>query len=544
MVDWERGGFVWSEITITDGVISAVESNTGTFTTDAKALQGGFILPGLVDAHVHIESSMMPPSRFAELAVKYGTVGTVSDPHEIANVLGDEGIDFMLEDGLKVPLKFHFTYPSCVPATNFETSGAVLGPSQVEQGLRHGRFIALGEMMNFPGVVNGDREVMAKLRAAQELGLPVDGHAPALTGDALKSYIKAGISTDHECASLQEAEEKISLGMRILIREGSAARNLDALAPLLEKYPEMVMLCCDDLHPDDLCEGHIDDIIRKGMSRGVPLINLLRAATVNPHHHYRLTTGILRPGDPADFILVGTIDPFSVDETWINGQCVAKKGKTLFEVAPGQPLNIFNAIEISSDDFHIRGESGSFRVITAYDGELLTGQEDAWLHEANGLIQADPERDLLKIAVVNRYRSTPPVNGFIRGFGIRRGALASSVAHDSHNIIVVGSNDDDMAGAVNLLVKSRGGISVFNNGEGEVLSMPLAGLMSPAPGEETAHEYRRLSMRARELGSLLSAPFMTLSFMALLVIPALKIGDRGLFDGNQFKFVGIRAGEV
>ncbi len=544
MVDWVRMGFVWSEITIQNGVIAAIESKPDTFTSDERMLKGSLILPGLVDAHVHIESSMMPPSRFAEIAVRHGTVATVSDPHEIANVLGDEGIEFMMKDGLTVPLKFHFTYPSCVPATTFETSGAVLGSVHVERGLGEGSFVALGEMMNFPGVVFGDHEVMAKLEAAISRGLPVDGHAPALTGGDLITYVKAGISTDHECASLLEAEEKLSLGMKILIREGSAARNFDALAPLLDKYPERVMLCCDDIHPDDLCEGHIDAIIRKGMSKGISLINLLRAATINPHEHYRLKTGVMRIGDPADFIVVDRVDPFSVDETWIDGTCVARNGETLFKVSPVPELNIFRAVETSPELFGISASTGLFRVIRAYDGEILTGHETEWLTETDGVIQADPEKDLLKISVVNRYKPSYPVTGFIKGFGLKNGAIASSVAHDSHNIIVVGTSDVDMAGAVNMLVASHGGISVFSDGEGSVLPMPLAGLMSPAPGEETAHRYRELSIRVKLLGSTLSAPFMTLSFMALLVIPSLKIGDQGLFDGSLFKFVGIRADEA
>jgi len=539
IIDWDRHGMLQARLTISHGRIQKIEQYPETFQKDLSLLEGKVILPGLIDAHVHIESSMLTPARFAEQALRWGTVATVSDPHEIANVLGLDGVQFMLENGRQVPLKFHFTFPSCVPATDFESAGARLDSGVVEAALESGHYIALGEMMNYPGVVYQDEEVMKKIRHALKNHLPIDGHAPGLHGEMLRKYVEAGIQTDHECSTLVEALEKIQYGMKILIREGSAARNFEALAELIDLHPHMVMLCCDDLHPDNLCEGHIDSIIRRGIRKGLDPINVIRAATINPHKHYGLSSGILREGDPADFIVVDNLNKFNVTETWIDGTCVYRNETVLCPIIPITPINIMQQRTLNTSDFGIRGEDGIHKVIRLLDGELLTELDKVRCHSREGYIQSDIDVDVLKISVVNRYHHAPPANALIRGFGLKKGALASTIAHDSHNIIVVGVNDADMLTAVNALMAAGGGIAIAAEGEVHTLSLPVAGLMSHEKAEVVAEGYRTLSDRARRMGSKLQAPFMTLSFMALLVIPKLKIGDKGLFDGNSFTFTSI-----
>jgi len=496
-----------------------------------------YILPGFVDSHVHIESSMMPPVSFAQLAVRFGTVATVSDPHEIANVLGAAGVEYMLDNARGVPLKFHFGCPSCVPATSFETAGAVLDARAVAALLARDDIGYLSEMMNYPGVLAGDAEILAKIAAAKALHKPVDGHAPGLRGDEARRYIAAGISTDHECFTLEEALDKIAAGMKIIIREGSAARNYEALKSLLASHPASCMLCSDDKHPDDLVEGHINALVRRAVADGLPLLNVLRAACVHPVQHYSLPVGLLQPGDPADFVIVDNLRDFGALETWIDGKPVFQSGRAQFEWQRPAAVNQFDCRPKRAEDFAIADEPRYREAIVAIDKQIVTEREPCRPIVREGRLESDPAADLLKIAVVNRYRDAQPAVAFIRHFGLKRGAIASTVAHDSHNVIAVGATDAAIAKAVNALIASRGGVCYVDETTEAVLPLPIAGLMSDEPPEEIARRYAKIDALAKQAGTQLSAPFMTLSFMALLVIPKLKLSDLGLFDAERFAFV-------
>ena len=496
-----------------------------------------FILPGLIDAHIHIESSMITPGSFARAAVSRGTTAVVSDPHEIANVLGIEGVKFMINDSKKVPLKFYFGAPSCVPATSFERSGGVLDTSDIQELMKLPEIKYLSEMMNFPGVIHEDPDVIEKIFIAKAEGKPIDGHAPGLRGEQLQKYVRAGISTDHECSTIEEAKEKISLGMKVLIREGSAARNLDALKDLYSSNPEMIMLCSDDLHPEMLAKGHINKLVSKLVTEGYDLFDVLRSCTVNPARHYNLNTGLLQPGQPADFITVDDYRSMNVTSTWIDGVKVFS-GKVLFDHEEPLPVNNFNCSVISNKDIIVKGREGKMRVIEAIDKELFTYEITAEV-KGGSQVEADPVNDILKIIVKDRYDDSPPAIGFIRGFGLKKGAFASSVAHDSHNIICVGTNDEDIVLAVNEIVRLKGGLAVASGGKVTSLQLKIAGIMSEQSCEKVAKSYESLSQRVKDHGCTLSAPFMTLSFMALLVIPELKISDSGLFDGNKFCHVPL-----
>ncbi|HUX96028.1 MAG TPA: adenine deaminase [Bacteroidales bacterium] len=497
-----------------------------------------FIMPGLIDSHIHIESSMVTPSAFAVEAVKSGTVAVVSDPHEIANVCGVEGVNFMINDGNNVPLRFYFGAPSCVPATSYETSGASVNINEVEELLGRSEIHYLSEMMNFPGVVNGDKEAMGKIKAAIKAGKPVDGHAPGLMGEALKKYVSSGISTDHECSSLDEAREKISLGMKILIREGSAARNMDNLKELINSHPDMVMLCSDDLHPEMLINGHINKLIARLISEGFDVYDVIRSATINPVLHYKLGCGLLREGDAADFVIVKDLQKMEVVETWIGGSMVYGKKQVLFEPANSIVINRFNCSHINAEDIIIDNNGDSFRVIEAHDGELLTKQIITRQEKGSTLI-SDLKKDYLKIVVKDRYSDAPPQTGFVKGFKLAKGAFASSVAHDSHNIVCVGVDDADIVAAVNAIVDMEGGLSVSTDKELFTLQLDIGGIMTSGSCYETGSRYKELSKIVKNLGCTMAAPYMTLAFMALLVIPELKIGDRGLFDVQSFRPVTL-----
>ncbi|MGA0286621.1 MAG: adenine deaminase [Phycisphaerales bacterium] len=511
----------------------------------AESIDPGFLMPGFVDAHVHVESSMLPPREFARVAARHGTVATVSDPHEIANVLGEEGLEFMLAEAREACIPIAFGVPSCVPATDFETAGARLDADAVARLLARPEFPYLSEMMNWPGVLGGDAEVAAKIAAAKRLGKPVDGHAPGLRGEDAVRYASAGISTDHECFTLEEARDKVAAGMKVLIREGSAARNLATLRPLIAEHPESIMFCTDDSHPDELVEGHLDRVMAHCVERGFDRFDVLRAACVHPVEHYGLETGLLREGDRADFILVDDLDSFRVRSTWVAGRRVARDGVSIDPfAAPGSLPNAFRAATFSGEDFRLAAPSGAksveVRVIEAIDGELVTNEIRQSLAVADGLVEPDPASDTLMLAVCNRYEEAPPAVAFIRNIGLGRGAIASSVGHDSHQVVAVGADRTSLATAVDAVFEARGGLAVVDgDGATEVLPLPIAGLMSDRPAEEVGKAYERLSAKARELGSTLEAPFMTLSFMALLVIPALKLGDRGLFDARAFRFVDV-----
>jgi len=499
-----------------------------------------YIMPGLTDSHIHIESSMVTPGSFAAAAVSRGTTSVVSDPHEIANIIGAEGVMYMIEDAKKVPLRFFFGAPSCVPATPFESSGSVLDAGSVAKLLSMPDIHYLAEMMNYPGVVFNDKEVIGKLEAARKLNKPVDGHAPGLSGNTLRKYISSGISTDHECTSLEEAKEKINLGMKILIREGSAAKNLDALKELYKTNPGMLMLCSDDLHPEMLLRHHINALVARLVSEGYDIFNVIRSCTINPVKHYKLNAGLLKPGDPADLIIVDNPSEMNVQETWIGGRKVFESGKVLFEYIGSAPLNNFNCSAINPDHIKIAAKGKNIRVIEAFDGSLNTKEKIVPI-SAGTHVKSDVESDILKIVVKDRYADRPPSVAFIKGFGLKKGAFASSVAHDSHNIICIGVNDDDIVKAVNRVIEMKGGLAVADGRQIISLPLPVAGIMSDEPVAEVAVKYENLSDIVRSMGCRMSAPFMTLSFMALLVIPELKLSDKGLFDGREFRFTNLFA---
>jgi adenine deaminase len=506
---------------------------------EGKADNDQYIIPGLIDAHIHIESSMLVPSEFAMLAVVHGTVATVSDPHEIANVLGIKGVDFMIGNGKKVPFKFYFGAPSCVPATPFESAGATLGVEDTDNLLQRNEIKYLSEMMNFPGVLNENKEVAAKLDAARKYNKPVDGHAPGLTDEDLKKYIHEGITTDHECFTIEEALEKIKYGMKIQIREGSAAKNFDALIPLLKLHPDKIMLCSDDKHPDDLVEGHINLLVKRAIHLGYDPVKVLKACTYNPAKHYQLDVGLLQVGDPADLSIVDNLNDFSIIATYINGELVAQRGKSFLKPVIITTPNKFCADLIQTKDLEVKAGGKFMKVIRAFEGQLITEKVIVKVKPENGLIPNDPVNDILKIVVLNRYTKSKPSVGFITGFGLKKGAIASTVAHDSHNIISVGSNDEEIIQAINLLIASKGGISLVNGDKILHLPLPVAGIMSDENGYKVADNYKLLNYEVKNLGSLLQSPFMTLSFMALLVIPELKMSDKGLFDGNKFEFTSL-----
>lgn len=518
-------------VTVENGKITAVEEQN-------HSVQN-FIMPGFVDAHIHIESSMLVPSEFARLAVLHGTVATISDPHEIANVLGIEGVHYMIENGQKVPLKFHFGAPSCVPATAFETAGATIDADGIKELMAHPEIYYLAEMMNYPGVLFDDPEVLKKIAWAKHFNKPIDGHAPGLRGEAVQKYIAAGISTDHECFTYDEALEKLQRGMKVLVREGSAAKNFEALIDLLPEHYENMMFCSDDKHPDDLIVSHINALCARAVAKGMDLYQVLQAACLNPVAHYNMKVGLLRAGDPADFIVVEDLTHFKVLQTYIDGCLVADGGKSLFEPIAFDTPNNFNTSPKKADDFALTATSDSIRVIEALDGQLITNEIICKSRVVAGKHEIDLSNDLLKITVVNRYKNAAPAVAFIKNFGLKKGAIASSVAHDCHNIVAVGTSDEEICRAVNTLIQNTGGVCAVDGEKVLSLALPVAGIMSDQDGWETGRLYQEIDAMAKELGSGLRAPFMTLSFMALLVIPDLKLSDLGLFSGKQFAFTGL-----
>ena len=519
------------EVCLENGQISAIR--------EVNHEVENYILPGFVDAHIHIESSMVVPSEFAKIAVLHGTVATVSDPHEIANVLGVQGVDFMIENGKKVPLKFNFGAPSCVPATSFESAGAVINADDIKLMMENPDINYLAEMMNYPGVLFDDEEVLQKIEHAKNNNKPIDGHAPGLRGDDVTKYIAAGISTDHECFSYDEALEKLQKGMKILIREGSAAKNFEALIDLLPEHYNNMMFCSDDKHPDDLLLGHINQLCERAVAKGMDVFKVLQAACVNPVKHYNLEVGLLQVGDPADFILVDNLKEFNVLETYINGELVAKNGKSFVKSVPFEVLNNFNTDIKKVADFRLASSSKKIRVIEALDGELVTNQIAADSLIVDGNLVSNTATDVLKMTVVNRYKNETPSIAFIKNFGIKEGAIASSVGHDSHNIIAIGVSDEAICKAVNLIIENKGGVCAVTKTTEKVVALPVAGIMSDQPAEIIGNAYAALDAMAKEMGSTLRAPYMSLSFMALLVIPSLKLSDKGLFDGNTFKFTSL-----
>ena len=507
----------------------------------AEDVDNQYIIPGFVDAHIHIESSMMLPAEFARYSVVHGTVACVCDPHEIANVCGVEGVDYMIENGKQSPMKFYFGAPSCVPSTHFETSGAVLDADAVEELLLRDDIHFLAEMMNFPGVIHNNKQVLLKLQAAQRIGKPVDGHAPEVSGADLEAYAAAGITTDHECMTIAEAEAKIALGMKVQIREGSAAKNFDDLLPLLSKYPDKIMFCSDDKHPDDLLKnGHIDSLVRRAVAKGYDVMDVLRICSLTPIEHYKLDVGLLQKGDDADFVVVNNLKDFKVKSTYIRGEEVSGNGVPTFpRYVPAKLINQFNAKKITVEQLNVMPTGERLKVIKVDDGQLFTrtGLKVPKIVDDN--VISDIENDILKLVVYNRYQPSEPAIGFIKNIGLKRGALASTVSHDSHNIVAVGTSDEEIVSAINQVIDSKGGILACEGDRVCLLPLPVAGVMSADEGFVIARLYEEIDAMAKELGSTLHAPFMTLAFMSLLVIPELKLGDRGLFDGKNFKFVEL-----
>ena len=523
----------YGEFTVSKGRITDIKKLENEIKTEK------YYLPGLIDAHVHVESSLLTPSNFARMAVVHGTVGSVSDPHEIANVLGLKGVEYMIRDAHSSPFKFCFGAPSCVPATTFETAGAEINLKETAELLAKKEIGYLAEMMNYPGVLNEDEVVLEKLKLAKAFNKPVDGHAPGLRGAALIKYILEGISTDHECFKEDEAAEKLKLGMKILIREGSAAKNFEALEPLINENYRNMMFCSDDKHPDSLLIGHINELVKRAILKGNNLFKVLQMACLNPVLHYRMNVGLLREGDLADFIVIDSPENFRVLETYITGDLVAQNGMTLIPFIESDLINYFECTPKAAEDFNLKAEPNQvFSVIEVLDGQLITNKILGKPLIQNGFAISDLSRDMLKIAVINRYQAAPIAIGFIHKFGLKVGALASSVAHDSHNIIVVGTNDFYMAEAVNLIIAEKGGLSVVSEEQKGVLPLPIAGLMSQKDGYKVAQDYTQIDQFAKEkMGCTLNSPFMSLSFMALLVIPALKISDKGMFDAEKFEFI-------
>jgi len=531
IVDIQNQRIFKGEITITNGKIARIEAKDH----DVEH----YILPGFVDAHIHIESSMLVPSEFARLAVGHGTVATVSDPHEIANVLGVAGVEFMINNGKETPFKFNFGAPSCVPATSFESAGAIIDSEDIKTLMANPDIKYLAEMMNYPGVLFEDEEVMKKIAWAKHYGKPVDGHAPGLRGDDITKYINAGISTDHECFTYDEALEKLEKGMKVIVREGSAAKNFEALIDLLPEHYENMMFCSDDKHPDDLILNHINELCARAVAKGFDIFKILQMACVNPVKHYGLDVGLLQVGDAADCIIVEDLKAFKNLTTIINGEVVFKNGNSKIESIPFEILNNFDTNKKEVSDFKVNASATKIRVIEALEGQLVTNEliEDSLIIDGN--IVSNVAKDVLKMTVVNRYNNDDPAMAFIKNFGLKEGAIASSVGHDSHNIIAVGVSDEAICKAVNLIIKNKGGICAVSDTEEKIVSLPVAGIMSDKDGATVGKQYAALDAYAKQLGSTLHAPYMTLSFMALLVIPSLKLSDKGLFDGNTFQFTSL-----
>jgi len=518
-------------IEITGGRISRIIAEHTNYST--------YLIPGFIDSHVHVESSMLTPSEFARIAVTNGTVSAVCDPHEIANVMGIDGVRYMMTDGDSVPFKFYWGASSCVPATSFETAGARIDADQVQALLKMDKIMCLSEMMNFPGVLGNDPEVMAKIDLAKLYKKVIDGHAPGLRGKELEKYISSGISTDHECVSKSEALEKIRFGMKIQIREGSAAKNFDALIPIAKEHANMCMFCSDDKHPEDLIAGYINDMVKKAVHYGVDIIDVLSIASLHPIRHYGLEVGLLQVGDPADFLVIDNLKDLTILKTFINGRLVAKDGKTLIEESSKSIVNNFNTKEKQVHDLAIKAQRRKIHIIEAVDGELITHQMLEEAKVVDDRIVSDTQRDILKMVVINRYKDASPSIGFVKNFGLKKGAIGSSIAHDSHNIIAVGVDDIDICRAVNRIIKNKGGLSAVCGDTEKVLPLPVAGIMSDLNYIEVSKKYIELDRFAKELGSQLRAPFMTLSFMGLLVIPEIKLSDRGLFDVSKFEFIDL-----
>ncbi len=536
---------VAADVAVYEGSIAGVGSYDGPKIYDAR---DAVICPGFIDGHVHLESTMLSPPELAKAVIPHGTTAIIADPHEIANVMGEKGLRFFLDGTAELPVDIYFMLPSCVPATPLETSGFHLGAAALRSFRKKPRVLGLGEVMNYPGVIKGDREVIAKIRAFS--GMVIDGHAPLLMGRMLNAYVAAGIGSDHECTELAEAEEKLRLGQHIMIREGTLAKNLRTLLPLVT--PITLPHCSfvtDDLHPADLLAcGHLDHLLRQALAAGMELVPALMMVTHNTARYFGLKgRGAIAPGYQADLTILSSVKPLQVQSVIKNGRLIFDQGELLVDIESlkvGADLKAMQVRPWGPEALAIPWEGAKIRVIELIPGQLLTREVVAATVPRRGLLEADPERDLLKLVVMERHHGTGNFGlGMVRGFGLKRGAIASSVAHDSHNILCVGANDGDMYAAVKAVEAMGGGLAVAAEGKVRAtLPLPIAGLMSTDPLPVVAAKWKELQVASRSLGCPLEEPFMTLSFLALPVIPELKITDRGLVDVRQFKHVPLFLG--
>ena len=537
------GKVVAGSIAIKDGYIAGFGDHEAAESID---LRGRYAAPGFIDSHVHIESAMACITEFARAVVACGTTTVVADPHEIANVLGTAGIEYMLQSAEGQPLDCLFALPSCVPATHMETAGARLDAADLEPFFDHPRIVALAEMMNYPGVIFTDDQVMSKLELARSRRRAMDGHAPGVSGPQLAAYIAAGIASDHECTGPAEAREKLEMGMSIMVREGTCARNLDALFPVIDDNTwRRMMWCTDDRHPHDLLsQGHIDDVVRKAVAKGLDPVRAICMGTLNPADYFGIRdAGAIAPGRKANLVIFSDLTDIRAEQVFHMGRCVAENGRLLPEVRRPTPVAVPPAMNLNPEnlDFSIPLQGRRMRVIRAIPDQVVTRCETMDVRAENGLAVADADRDVLKMAVVDRYTGKARTGkGFVTGLGLGRGAIASSVAHDSHNIIVAGAADADMQAAVTAVVKMNGGFAAALDGEILAsLPLPVAGLMSDRPVETVRDQLDGVIAATRQLGSNLSDPFMTLGFLALPVIPDLKLTDRGLVDVTCFDVVPL-----
>ena len=519
------------EIKIENGIIQSIKEIDQYF--------NDIIVPGFIDAHIHIESSMVTPSRFAEVALRHGTTSVVCDPHEIANVMGMEGIEYMINDAKYAPLKFNFTAPSCVPPTKYETSGATITSDDIESLMKRDEFVGLSEVMDYMGVINGDEEVLKKIEIAKKYNKVIDGHAPLLTGEDLQKYIKAGITTDHECTTRKEVIEKKRLGMKIMIREGSESHTMEEFVNLNTDF-----IVTDDLKAEDLFKGHLNTVLRKAVDLGMDPFEAIRKVTLNPAEHYGLNCGSISPGKSADLVFIDNLDDFRIKRVIINGNTIFKKQKILYRANPLPLNNTFKLESVKSEDFDLKAEnpdknSATVNVLRVLDDSILTSHTTAKLTIDQGTVIPSVFEDVLKLSVVERYGGNTIANAFITGFGIKNGAIASSVNHDSHNIIVVGTNSKYMADAANKIIENKGGLVAISNQEEMDIALPIAGLMSDRPVYEVAKQSNELNDLVYRMGCNLKNPFSTLSFMALPVVPEVKITNYGLFNVNENKFMDI-----
>ncbi len=523
------------EIEIEKGVIQSIREVSSFFNE--------IIVPGFIDSHIHIESSKLTPSRFAEIALKHGTTSVVADPHEIANVMGLEGIEYMLNDARNSPLKFNFAAPSCVPTTEYETAGATIDSNVIDDLLRKDEFVSLGEVMDYNGVIEGKEDLIAKIESAKKHKKPIDGHAPLVTGEDLQKYVKYGIDTDHECTSKREAAEKRRMGVKIMIREGSESHMLEELL-----HSDADFIVSDDICAEDLIDGHIDKLLRKAVSLGMDAFEALKLVTINPAKHYNLNVGSITPGKQADLVFIDNLEDFNVKRVIVDGNTIYKKQKLLYRANPMPVKTTLKITPKTAEDFDVKAQdenhkSATVNVINVEDNTIISSHDTAKLSIDRNTVIPSVFEDILKISVIERYGGNTIANGFVHGFNIKNGAIASSVSHDSHNIIAVGTNSQYIAEATNKIIENKGGLVAMSNKEMIDLPLPIAGLMSDKSANVVSKVSSSLNELVSSMGCTLSSPYTTLSFLALPVVPSIKITNKGLFDVDANKFIDVIAHE-